>query len=167
MMELLSGIATIAAVAAVLIMVIPNIMSRYWQGSGVQRNAGSEVPQASRRSDQLVTNKAPTGGVTGIAATSGAQQPGSLQAQPAQLAAFARQSEQNPVQGITDSEIRFGISAPFSGAAKELGQNMKLGIDAAFNVANANGGVYDPQLRLAAVDDGYQATRAAGTHKHP
>ena len=128
MLELISGIAMIPACTAVLIMVVPNIMKTYWQGSGVQRDAASDVPQASRQSDQLVTNKAPAGGVTGIAGTSGAQQPSSL-TQP-QLAAFARQFEQNPVQGITENEIRFGISAPFSGAAKELGQNMKIGIDA-------------------------------------
>jgi hypothetical protein len=35
-------------------------------------------------------------------------------------------SSNSPVRGVTDSEIRFGISAPFSGPAKELGQNMKL-----------------------------------------
>jgi hypothetical protein len=33
---------------------------------------------------------------------------------------------------VSDTELRFGISAPFSGPAKELGQNMKLGIEAAF-----------------------------------
>jgi ABC-type branched-subunit amino acid transport system substrate-binding protein len=32
--------------------------------------------------------------------------------------------------------MRLGISAPFTGRAKELGQNMKRGIEAAFNVAN-------------------------------
>ena len=62
----------------------------------------------------------------------------------------------NPVRGVTDSEIRFGISAPFSGAAKELGQNMQRGIEAAFRVANANGGVHRQQLRLIAADDGYE-----------
>jgi ABC-type branched-subunit amino acid transport system substrate-binding protein len=36
---------------------------------------------------------------------------------------------------------------------------MKLGIEAAFNLANANGGVYGRQLRLIAVDDGYEPTR--------
>jgi hypothetical protein len=45
-----------------------------------------------------------------------------------------------PVRGVTDSEIQFGVSAPLTGPAKELGQNIKLGIEAAFNVANANGG---------------------------
>jgi ABC-type branched-subunit amino acid transport system substrate-binding protein len=160
---LISGIATISACTAVLIMVVPNIMKTYWQGSGVQRDAGSDVPEASRQIDQLVANKAPAGGVIGIAATSGAQQPSSLTQ--SQLAAFARQFEQNPVQGITENEIRFGISAPFSGAAKELGQNMKLGIDGAFNVANTSGGVHDRQLRLVAVDDGYEPTRTAETMK--
>jgi len=70
-----------------------------------------------------------------------------------------------PVRGVTDNEIRFGISAPFTGPAKELGQNMKLGIEAAFNVANANGGVHGRQLRLVAVDDGYEPARTATTMK--
>jgi branched-chain amino acid transport system substrate-binding protein len=67
------------------------------------------------------------------------------------------------VRGVTDTEIRFGISAPFSGPAKELGQNMKLGIEAAFNVANANGGVFGRKLRLVAADDGYEPARTATT----
>jgi ABC-type branched-subunit amino acid transport system substrate-binding protein len=70
-----------------------------------------------------------------------------------------------PVRGVTDSEIRFGISAPFSGPAKELGQSMKLGIETAFNLANANGGVHGRQLRLVAADDGYEPTRTAATMK--
>ena len=40
---------------------------------------------------------------------------------------------------------------------------MKLGIEAAFNVANAKGGVYGRQLRLIAADDGYEPTRTAVT----
>jgi branched-chain amino acid transport system substrate-binding protein len=85
---------------------------------------------------------------------------------PARLATVGSASEPAPtVRGITDSEIRFGISAPFTGPAKELGQNMKLGIEAAFNAANANGGVYGRQLRLAAADDGYEPARTAATMK--
>jgi hypothetical protein len=30
---------------------------------------------------------------------------------------------------MTDREIRFGIAAPFSGSARELGRQMKLGIE--------------------------------------
>jgi branched-chain amino acid transport system substrate-binding protein len=67
------------------------------------------------------------------------------------------------VRGVTDTEIRFGISAPFSGPAKELGQNMKLGIETAFNAANANGGVFGRKLRLVAADDGYEPARTAAT----
>jgi|KBSMisStandDraft_5_1062788.scaffolds.fasta_scaffold08108_2 branched-chain amino acid transport system substrate-binding protein len=69
------------------------------------------------------------------------------------------------VRGVTDTEIRFGISAPFSGAAKELGQNMRLGIEAAFNAANARGGVNGRQLKLIAADDGYEPARTADTMK--
>ena len=42
---------------------------------------------------------------------------------------------------------------------------MKLGIEAAFNVANASGGVNGRQLRLIAADDGYEPTRTAETMK--
>ena len=85
---------------------------------------------------------------------------------PARLATVGGASAPAPtVRGITDSEIRFGISAPFTGPTKELGQNMKLGIEAAFNVANANGGVYGRQLRLVAADDGYEPARTAATMK--
>jgi ABC-type branched-subunit amino acid transport system substrate-binding protein len=69
------------------------------------------------------------------------------------------------LRGLTGSEIRFGISAPFSGAAKELGQNMKIGIEAAFNAVNANGGIHGRQLRLITADDGYEPARTAETMK--
>jgi branched-chain amino acid transport system substrate-binding protein len=148
----------IAAACTALIVMIATITKPLWQGSGAQR---SEAPQASRLSDRLAANNAPADSVTGIAATSGAQQ-----AQPAPLTRqFEQKSINIPVQGVTENEIRFGISAPFSGAAKELGHQMKLGIDAAFNVANTKGGVNGRQLRLVAVDDGYEPTRTADTMK--
>lgn len=69
------------------------------------------------------------------------------------------------VRGITDREIRFGIAAPFSGPAKELGRQMKLGIDTAFNRVNDAGGVDGRQLRLLAADDGYEPTRTLDAMK--
>jgi len=69
------------------------------------------------------------------------------------------------VRGVTDSEIRFGIAAPFSGSARELGRQMKLGIDAAFGSVNDQGGVSGRQLHLVAVDDGYEPTRTLGAMK--
>jgi ABC-type branched-subunit amino acid transport system substrate-binding protein len=67
------------------------------------------------------------------------------------------------IRGVTGNEIRLGISAPFSGSAKELGNQMKLGIETAFNLMNEAGGVHGRQLRLVAADDGYEPTRTAET----
>jgi ABC-type branched-subunit amino acid transport system substrate-binding protein len=69
------------------------------------------------------------------------------------------------VRGMTANEIRFGIVAPFSGSARELGRQMKLGIDTAFNRANDAGGVNGRMLRLIAADDGYEPTRTLDAMK--
>jgi ABC-type branched-subunit amino acid transport system substrate-binding protein len=63
------------------------------------------------------------------------------------------------VPGVTDTEVVFGMSAPFSGPAKELGRGMKTGIDIAFAAANDTGGVNGRKLRLLALDDGYEPDR--------
>jgi ABC-type branched-subunit amino acid transport system substrate-binding protein len=68
-------------------------------------------------------------------------------------------------RGVTEAEIRFGMSAPFSGPAKELGRQMKLGIESAFNVINDAGGVHGRQIKLVAMDDGYEPTRTTETMK--
>jgi branched-chain amino acid transport system substrate-binding protein len=68
-------------------------------------------------------------------------------------------------RGVTDNEVRLGISAPFTGSAKELGNQMKLGIETAFNLINESGGIHGRQLRLVAADDGYEPTRTAETMK--
>jgi len=69
------------------------------------------------------------------------------------------------IRGVSDSEIRFGIAAPFSGPAKELGRQMKLGLDTAFGAINDAGGINGRQLRLVAVDDGYEPNRTLGAMK--
>jgi ABC-type branched-subunit amino acid transport system substrate-binding protein len=71
----------------------------------------------------------------------------------------------SPVRGVTDQEIRFGVAAPFSGAAKELGRQMKLGIDTAFNRINEAGGVEGRMLKLITADDGYEPTRTGDAMK--
>jgi branched-chain amino acid transport system substrate-binding protein len=68
-------------------------------------------------------------------------------------------------RGVSDREIRFGIAAPFSGASRDLGRQMKLGIDTAFNQVNDAGGVNGRMLRLVAADDGYEPTRTADAMK--
>jgi branched-chain amino acid transport system substrate-binding protein len=73
----------------------------------------------------------------------------------------ARANAGGTVGGITDREIRFGMAAPFSGSAKELGHEMKIGIEVAFGLANEAGGIYGRQLTLVAADDGYEPARTA------
>ncbi len=51
------------------------------------------------------------------------------------------------------------MAAPLTGSAKELGRQMKLGVEAAFNTINDAGGVNGRQLHLVALDDGYEPTR--------
>jgi ABC-type branched-subunit amino acid transport system substrate-binding protein len=69
------------------------------------------------------------------------------------------------VRGVSANEIRFGIAAPFSGPAKDLGQQMRVGIETAFRAANEAGGVNGRQLRLVAVDDGYEPARTSEAMK--
>ncbi len=82
-----------------------------------------------------------------------------------QSATFATQVSLGPVRGVTDSEIRFGISAPFSGPAKDLGHQMRVGIETAFRQANETGGVNGRQLRLVTADDGYEPARTGDAMK--
>jgi ABC-type branched-subunit amino acid transport system substrate-binding protein len=65
------------------------------------------------------------------------------------------------VRGVSDKEIVFGLAGPLTGPAKELGRQMKLGVETAFHATNAAGGVHGRQLRLVALDDGYEPTRTA------
>ncbi len=69
------------------------------------------------------------------------------------------------VRGVTSDEIRFGIAAPLSGPAKDLGQQMKLGIESAFKMENDDGGVNGRMLRLFAADDGYEPSRTTEAMK--
>ena len=124
-------------------------------------------------SDRLTTNVAPPKPVASgpmVATASGEVPPTSApaQQQPAVAAVTPPQAQEPrgmPFRGVTDTEIRFGIAAPFTGPAKELGQNMRLGIETAFRAANANGGIFGRQLRLVAVDDGYDPTRTGPAMK--
>jgi ABC-type branched-subunit amino acid transport system substrate-binding protein len=68
-------------------------------------------------------------------------------------------------RGVTATEIRFGIAAPFTGTTRELGLQMKRGIEVAFNEANAHGGVSGRVLRLVTADDGYEPGRTLDAMK--
>ena len=71
--------------------------------------------------------------------------------------AAAAQAE---VPGVTDQQILFGQSAAFSGPAQDLGTNLRLGIQAAFEEANRRGGVHGRTLALRSLDDAYEPEAA-------
>lgn len=56
--------------------------------------------------------------------------------------------------------ILFGQSAALTGPTSELGEGMELGLQAAFNEINANGGVHGYRLDLISLDDGYEPEAA-------
>ena len=69
------------------------------------------------------------------------------------------------VHGISANEIRFGMVGPFSGSARELGRQMKLGIETAFDRVNEAGGINGRKLHLFAADDGYEPSRTLDAMK--
>jgi branched-chain amino acid transport system substrate-binding protein len=69
------------------------------------------------------------------------------------------------VHGVSDKEIVFGMAAPFGGASRELGRQMKIGVETAFSQINDAGGATGRLLRLVTADDGYEPTRTADVMK--
>ena len=70
------------------------------------------------------------------------------------------QTDGVPGDGVFADSIVFGQSAALSGAAHRLGDNMRLGVLAAFDEANRAGGVLGRTLRLVVRDDRYEAEAA-------
>jgi len=64
------------------------------------------------------------------------------------------------LQAADEPVILFGQSAALTGPTSELGTGMKLGLDAAFNEINANGGIHGNMLELISLDDGYEPEAA-------
>lgn len=58
-------------------------------------------------------------------------------------------------------EIVLGMSTALSGPAADLGKNMQRGVLTGLERVNRAGGVSGRQLRLIALDDGYEPTRTA------
>lgn len=63
-------------------------------------------------------------------------------------------------QGVDDTQIRFAQVAALDGPAAALGQGMRLGMLAAFEEANSNGGVHGRRIILESFDDGYEPDRS-------
>jgi branched-chain amino acid transport system substrate-binding protein len=60
--------------------------------------------------------------------------------------------------GVTDRDIKIGMSAAFKGTAAGLGIELYRGAQAYYNDVNARGGVHGRTLTVVALDDGYEPT---------
>ena len=62
--------------------------------------------------------------------------------------------------GVTDSSITLGMSAPFTGPNGLYGMLMREAMTAYFDQVNKGGGVNGRKIRVISEDDGYVVTRA-------
>ena len=69
-------------------------------------------------------------------------------------------AEDEGVPGVSGQRVLFGQSAALTGPAQALGQQMQLGIQAAFDEQNKAGGVHGRQLDLTTMDDFYEPDSA-------
>ena len=107
-------------------------------------------------------------GVLGGASAAPPQAAKAVSGQPAAVGQAQAPSPSEPaiaVRGVSDREVLFGMASPLTGATRELGRQMKLGVETAFHAINDAGGVHGRNLRLVAVDDGYEPTRTAAAMK--
>jgi ABC-type branched-subunit amino acid transport system substrate-binding protein len=75
----------------------------------------------------------------------------------------AGQAEATP--GVTSNEIVFGNVSAFSGTSREIGREMKVGIETVFKAVNEGGGIHGRTLKLLAVDHGDEPDKAASAVK--
>src|SRR5262249_17720000 len=154
--------AVAAAVVAVLMMFIGGKLSFEWSNAGSSPPDATSAPKILAKGAKEPEQPAPTEQRTSPATqvASGANGPGPANEAAPASSPVRKAIEAAPViRGVSENEIRFGISAPFTGPARELGQQMKLGIETAFRLANEAGGVHGRQLSLIAADDGYEPDR--------
>ncbi len=86
-------------------------------------------------------------------------QPSDVKPAVAQPVAAAPEAPLVEQKGVTATEIKLGMSSPFSGPAKELGRNMRLGVESAVIDINAAGGIHGRNIKLISLDDGYEPDR--------
>ncbi|MEM1362847.1 MAG: ABC transporter substrate-binding protein [Pseudomonadota bacterium] len=63
-------------------------------------------------------------------------------------------------QGVDADSVSFAQVAALEGPASALGLGMQTGIQAAFDEANAAGGIHGRQVTLTSVDDGYEPDKS-------
>jgi ABC-type branched-subunit amino acid transport system substrate-binding protein len=69
------------------------------------------------------------------------------------------------VHGVIQNGIKFSMVILFSGPVKDIGRQLKQGIEAAFARVKESGGVDGRMLKFASADDGYEPTRSLDAMK--
>ena len=81
----------------------------------------------------------------------------------AALAVAARpvhaQAQAPAADPVSAGDVTFGLCGPFSGVAKELGMQLRIGLDVAFAAANEAGGVAGRKVHLVPLDDAYDPAK--------
>jgi len=176
LLPLLGIVVVVAAVSAYVGM----MLVAQWTGVAT-RSPAAETSIAAARTPTftqpraaaapvVIPSSVPISPSIGISTAAAAQAPSpAFRADDGEKSSTARTANAAPpnrtVQGVTDTEIRFGLAAPFSGPAKEMGHQLKLGIETAFAAANENGRIAGRQLKLVTADDGYEPTRTLNAMK--
>jgi ABC-type branched-subunit amino acid transport system substrate-binding protein len=142
------------------------IREAYDQGAtfGDRAVTGHQTDCATVARDLSYLERAP---ITFVAAPSSpsAAAPAPAVPAPAPLPAAAVPPAAPAVQGVSDTEIKFGMAGPFTGASKSYGLALKTGIATAFAAANETGGVNGRKLTLLTADDGYDPARTVAAMK--
>lgn len=81
------------------------------------------------------------------------------------LLAFLGINSVHAEQGVTDSEIKIGMSTPLTGPVGAYGMELRDAVINYFNLINADGGVYGRRLKLVALDDGYETEKTVANTK--
>jgi len=122
-------------------------------GRGAVASGRTECRLAERRLADLEQSLSPSTPAPAPAASAAP----AFAAAPPPAVSFA--NSVSAVRGVSDTEIRFGITAAFTGPVRERGRQMKLGIETAFNQVNDAGGIAGRKLRIIAADDGNEPAR--------
>ncbi|HEX3481461.1 MAG TPA: ABC transporter substrate-binding protein [Kofleriaceae bacterium] len=132
-----------------------------------QLPAPAGYPPSSRRRLYAIAGGAVLIAAVAVALTRGGGRPPPAGAPGPATAPLIRPEALSPpprppvvVRGATDDTITLGMTAAFSGASRELGNRMKLGLDTAFAAVNDAGGVAGRRIHLLALDDGYEGPHA-------